>query len=170
MDRCAECGYDYGSTGRANAVDVVLAGAESVAGALEAADRPDARPEPRRWSAVEYAAHVRDMLVVQRERVLDARLRDAPHPPRMGRDERVEWGEYDGLDVADLARQTRDAAAWLARTFSLLDEADWSRTMSYNYPEPALRTLEWVASHTVHELVHHAQDIRRNATDVRMPE
>jgi hypothetical protein len=33
--------------------------------------------------------------------------------------------------------------------------------MIYGYPARAERTIAWVGVHTVHELVHHALDIRR---------
>jgi len=36
----------------------------------------------------------------------------------------------------------------------------WERTGVYNYPEPALRTVEWIAIHTTHELLHHRGDLR----------
>lgn len=116
---------------------------------------------PGRWSVVEYGGHVRDVLVVQRERVIQTRLTDTPRVAPMGRDERTTWGEYDGLDAADLCRQIRDAADWLARSFAGLEDAEWSRTLYYNYPSPAERSLGWLAARTVHELVHHELDIRR---------
>ena len=40
-----------------------------------------------------------------------------------------------------------------------LDDAGWGRTGMYNYPEPALRTVEWIAIHTTHELLHHRGDL-----------
>ena len=36
-----------------------------------------------------------------------------------------------------------------------------SRWLVYNYPTPQERTLAWVAVHTLHEFVHHTNDIKR---------
>ena len=79
----------------------------------------------------------------------------------MGRDERVRWGEYAGLTPTVVAAEVEQAAEWLAHSWTLLSEQDWVRTVLYNYPEPAERTLAWVAAHVVHELVHHRGDVER---------
>lgn len=47
------------------------------------------RPSPDVWSALEYACHVRDVLEVQRDRLLLALAEDRPTFVPMGRDERV---------------------------------------------------------------------------------
>ena len=39
--------------------------------------------------------------------------------------------------------------------------SDWDRTVVYNYPSHSVRSLRWVAVHTVHELQHHLLDVRR---------
>lgn len=78
----------------------------------------------------------------------------------MGRDERVEHDGYAEQDPLDVARQVGDAALMFANVLARLDDADWERTLVYNYPEPSERTLRWVALHTVHEAQHHLRDIR----------
>ncbi len=42
-----------------------------------------------------------------------------------------------------------------------LTSADWDRDVIHNYPEPAVRSLRWVAVHTLHEVSHHLLDVRR---------
>lgn len=104
------------------------------------------------WSALEYACHVRDVLLEMRERVLQV-LRE-PSPPTftpMGRDERV----HD-----DVARQIADATAMLAFVFDGLDEARWAKRCVYGYPAPAERTSSWVAQQSLHELRHHLGDLK----------
>ena len=51
------------------------------------------------------------------------------------------------------------AADEFVATLEALDDAGWARRGIYNYPEPQLRTVEWIAVHTVHELLHHRVDI-----------
>jgi len=107
------------------------------------------------------------MLLVQRERLLAARRRDRPECEPMGRDERVELDGYAGQDPADVARQLGDAAQMFANDLARLGAADWDRTLIYNYPYRAERSLRWLAIHTVHEVRHHLLDVRKQGTPSR---
>ncbi len=120
-----------------------------------------ARPEPAVWSPLEYGCHLRDILLVQRERVLAARRTLRPSCEPMGRDERVEHDGYAQQDTADVARQLTMAAQLFANVLDRLGVDDWDRSVVYNYPRRTERSLRWVAVHTVHELRHHLLDIRR---------
>lgn len=120
-----------------------------------------ARPRPDVWSPLEYACHLRDVLLVQRERVLAARRTNNPDCVSMGREERAEHDGYNEQDPADVARQLADAAALFGNVLARLSADDWDRTVIYHYPETHERSLRWVAVHTVHELQHHLLDIRR---------
>ena len=158
---CEECGfvYDLDLAPTAGARIVDLAGRLSallVDPAVDVRQRPDRRV----WSALEYGCHVRDVLLVQRERVLDARRVDAPSFRPMGRDERVDHDGYAEQDPRAVARQLSDAAAMFANVLDRLGP-DWDRTIIYNYPVRAERSLRWVAVHTAHECQHHLQDARR---------
>ena len=119
------------------------------------------RPDPETWSILEYGCHVRDVLLVQRERVLLALRVDEPLVVAMGRDERVEADGYNDQRPADVARQIGDAALMLSGVLSRLNQQSWQRTMIYGYPSPATRSLAWVAAHTLHEVVHHLGDVQR---------
>jgi hypothetical protein len=101
------------------------------------------------------------MLLVTRDRVLMARVESGRKVTPMGREERVRWGEYADLTAYAAAPEIICTAEWLAHTWELLSEQDWSRTVIYNYPESAERTLAWVAAHVVHEVVHHRCDVER---------
>lgn len=162
MNTCAECGFVYDlasaadvpSLAREHAVEYAdLLGADSVK--LRERGKPDV------WSPLEYACHVRDVLLAQRERVLAARRSDNPPSTAMGRDERVEHDGYAQQHPADVARQIRDAALLFANVLERLGDDDWERTLVFLYPEPADRSLRWLAVHTLHELRHHLMDIHR---------
>ena len=167
---CDECDFTYDLTCAPDASAECVAWAGDLA-ALLVAEPEDAvrrRPRPEVWSALEYGCHVRDVLLVQRDRVLLVRREDDPAPPPMGRDERVFHDGYAEQHPADVARQLVDAASLFARDLDRLDRASWQRGIVYNYPPPPRRrTLEWVAVHTVHELRHHLQDARASATGER---
>jgi hypothetical protein len=162
VERCEECGFAYDEDAFPMAAERIRAGAADLAAALTDG-QPDvrARREPGRWTPLEYACHVRDMLVVQRERLLAARRLDRPVCEPMGRDERVELDGYAEQEPADVARQLHDAAQLFASDLDRLSSPDWERTVTYLYPHRAERSLRWLAIHTVHEVRHHLQDVRR---------
>jgi hypothetical protein len=61
-----------------------------------------------------------------------------------------------------VAGEIESAAAALTRTLQDLDDAGWARTGVYPWPEPEVRSVEWmVGGRTVHELAHHLFDRRR---------
>ncbi|MFI6070711.1 DinB family protein [Actinoplanes sp. NPDC051343] len=160
MTACAECGFRYEETPPEEVGAAIVAGADDVA-ALLRGPGVRLRPRPEVWSALEYACHLRDMLLVQRERVLLARREEQPVAVPMGRDERVEHEGYNEQEPADVARQLADAARLLANVLRRLPGEAWQLTLIYTYPEPAERPLSWVAAHTLHEVRHHRMDIER---------
>ncbi|OBB96646.1 hypothetical protein A5782_03510 [Mycobacterium sp. 852002-40037_SCH5390672] len=119
------------------------------------------RSRPDVWSALQYACHLRDVLLVQRERVLAARRVDGADCASMGREERAEHDGYNEQDPVGVARQLTDAATLFSNVLARLCADDWDRTVVYHYPETSERSLRWVAVHTAHELQHHLADIRR---------
>lgn len=160
VEKCAECGFDYGASGDLAAA--ITAGADSFAARLETAgDDVRARRDPQVWSPLEYGCHLRDMLLVQRERLLAARRREKPSFETMGRDERVVHDGYALQNPATVADELRMAAEMFAGDLELLGDSDWERPVIYNYPERAERTLRWVAAHTLHEVRHHLMDVDR---------
>ena len=161
-ERCPECGFEY-DLDQAVAADIAIVAtiAEAVALLAQLTDEEArARPEPQTWSALEYACHLRDVLFTQRERVLLARRVTQPEPAAMGRDERVEHDGYAEQDPEIVARQLTDAALLFANVLARLDDTSWDRTLVYNFPTKTVRSLRWVAVHTLHEARHHLGDIR----------
>lgn len=129
--------------------------------ALEGIGSADAarRPAPEVWSALEYCCHVRDVLLVERDRVVLALMEDRPSVARMHRDERVLLCRYVSQAPAVVLDQLAMAAELAALVFSALRPADWSRLLVYNWPEPAEHDLAWLGRHTVHECEHHLGDV-----------
>jgi S-DNA-T family DNA segregation ATPase FtsK/SpoIIIE len=119
------------------------------------------RPAPSVWSALEYACHVRDVFLIQRERAVLAQVQDNPRVARMNRDERVALCRYDAHALPDVLGQLAMAAELCATVFDGLDEAAWARPLVYPWPEATERDVAWVGRHTVHEGEHHLMDVRR---------
>jgi len=165
MNHCDECGFTYDAIAIA---DIPLAirslgpqYAERLtnSAASDTATAVRARPQPDVWSALEYACHVRDVLMVQRERVQLTLVEERPEYVPMGRDERAVRDRYNEQDPAAVAVQLRTAADALAAELAALDAQQWRRTGIYNFPEPAVRDVAWIGRHTIHEGEHHLRDL-----------
>ncbi len=160
---CQECGFNDelvaldAIAGRLRAFGPRFRDALAGVG-LTAATR---RPEPGVWSALEYACHVRDVFLVQRERAVLAQVEDNPRTARMNRDERVAVCRYDAHPVPVVLDQLAMAGELCATVFDGLDEAALARRLVYPWPAPAERDVAWVGRHTVHEGEHHLMDVRR---------
>ena len=170
---CPECGFSYDSVSPGGAPDAIRAFgrryraplARLLAGEDEGVLR--VRPEPAVWSALEYACHVRDVLSVYRERVTLVQAEDEPVLEPMGRDERPARDRYNEQDPAVVVDELAAAADALAADLASLDDAAWARTGIHQYPEPAPRSLVWMAANVVHEGNHHLLDIGRVLRTVR---
>lgn len=162
---CGGCEFVYDEADHPGATEAIRAGVAAFAQLLRSS--PPAmlavRPAPSVWSPVEYACHLRDVLLVQRERAIRALVAPRPDgepprsPPMYGND-RVEVEGYDSTAAEDAARQLVDAADLFTNVLDRLDGDGWSRTLVYNYPVERERTLRWLAVHTLHEVVHHLGD------------
>jgi DinB superfamily len=161
--QCDECGFVYELGAANDAGGAIFDAAATIAGIVSSSVDVDRRPDAETWSILEYGCHARDVLLVQRERVLLALRVEEPRLEPMGRDERVESDGYRDQRAVDVARQLGDAALMFRGVLARLDEASWQRTLIYNHPLPGVRTIAWVAVHTLHEMVHHLADIRRIA-------
>jgi S-DNA-T family DNA segregation ATPase FtsK/SpoIIIE len=163
MPGCAECGHQPESLSRAQILAVVPELAGEHARLLTSASPENLRARPRAgsWSALEYGCHVRDLLRVQRERILLAQAEDVPRFATMRREERVAEDRYNEQDPAAVAVELAAAAAAVTEVLAGLDDAGWLLTGVYNWPERAVRSVEWIARRTTHELAHHLFDERR---------
>jgi S-DNA-T family DNA segregation ATPase FtsK/SpoIIIE len=162
MTACPECGFTDRATSRQDLGTGLRAAAAAYAAQL-AADGPALRirSSPEQWSPLEYACHVRDVVLMQRDRVYVALVEDEPSFKPMYRDERVAFDRYDTQNPAVVAGQIAMAADLPSRAFDGLDDPQWTRSLIYGFPDPARRDIEWVAHHTLHEMVHHQLDIAR---------
>lgn len=163
VDRCAECGFVYVELPRERIAEALRTVAAQYRARLlgTGVDALRRRPAPDVWSPLEYASHVRDVLAVQRERVMLALLHDAPTFTSMRRDERVVEQRDNESDPAVVAGQVVGAADVLASLVDSLAPDEWARVGVYPWPERTVRDVEWIGRHTVHEEVHHLFDLAR---------
>lgn len=160
---CSDCGYDYRTLSNDDASSTLVHEVADTVRTLRYRRQTAPTPDGS-WSALEYAGHLRDVLIVTRERTLHALREESPAVVTMGADDRVRRGEYANLSYFQTTAEISEAARRLAATWNRLSTQDWARTLRYNYPTPAIRELSWLAAHIVHEVVHHRSDIERLTT------
>src|SRR5437660_2656837 len=162
MPAC-ECGFHYEDVAAEDVAGRLPAIVDELCAAL--AGVPAAllrhRPEPAVWSPLEYCCHLRDVLITQRERVVRILVEDRPTVLPMHREERAGLLRYADEEPSRALAQLRAVAEMTAWSLASLDAGQWARICVYNWPEPATRDLAWVARHTLHEAVHHLDDVRR---------
>jgi S-DNA-T family DNA segregation ATPase FtsK/SpoIIIE len=161
VESCSECGYGYGATSRAGLAAALRDRADAYRPILVGMDEEAVRlrPAPGVWSVLEYCCHVRDLLAVQRERVTLALAEDEADFASMRREERVIEERYNEQEPRVVAEELEGAAGALAGLLESLDDAGWGRTGMYHWPVTKVRSVEWIGRHSLHECVHHLQDI-----------
>jgi hypothetical protein len=161
---CPVCRFEWASVAPEEVAGRVRAATGSIADAL-VSDLEGAvvRPEPDRWSSLEYGAHVRDVLWLIRDRLVNTVVEDTPSPPKLHRDERVSLGLYASESPESVARQLPVAAQSFATFFDVLHPENHARTVIYSADFGNVRTLAWTGAQAVHECEHHLGDVEENA-------
>ena len=163
-ESCPDCGFIWDDV----APDEVSARVTSAVGLfsillIDNAALTHIRIEPERWSIVEYGAHLRDVLLLVRDRVILTALEEVPHPFPLYREERVHLGLYAEDTAASIAEELIVAARLFNSAFNHLYPAHAERTLIYSYPLGAERSMGWTGAQVVHECEHHFDDVRHNA-------
>ena len=157
---CPVCGFVWDDVAAGEVPARVTTAALAIAAHLEAAGGVALRrPEPGRWSMLEYAGHVRDVIINLRDRIILGAVEDNPEPKRMYADDRVNLGLYAADTIDVVADELATVADLFGRTFDALTPGLLARPIHYGWPAPATRTLLWVGAQTVHEAEHHLADV-----------
>jgi hypothetical protein len=135
---------------------MILANATAWRRALAAPDVAE-RPRPDKWSALEYACHVRDVF-----RLYDYRLglmltEDDPLYPNWDQDETAVRERYGEQDPATVTWQLSEAAQALAARFTAVSGDQWLRKGRRS--DGASFTVETFGRYFIHDLVHHLYDV-----------
>jgi len=168
--RCDECGFDDGELSPADAIAAVRRFPKRYRAPLTRllANEDDAvlrrRPDPDTWSALEYAAHVRDVFGAYASRVRRTLDENRPEFDDPGPDELAQSRRYNEQDPAAVSNELAAAAELLASTLETVPPDGWAR-VGLRYGEE--RTLEFTALRAVHEGNHHLLDIGRSLRAAR---
>ncbi len=122
------------------------------------------RPAEGVWSALEYAAHVRDVFAWYDERVRRSLAEEQPVVEGPGPDEAAELGRYNEQDPQAVADALAANAERLAATLEQVPPEAWDR-VHLRFGQP--RSVLFTARRAVHEGNHHLLDIGRGLRAVR---
>ena len=158
--RCPECGFEAAAVAPDEVGDLVRANAAAWQEVLARPAREVAlRPADDRWSALEYACHVRDVLVLYDERLQLMLTEDDPDFANWDQDVAAVENRYDEQDPALVAADIAAAAAVIAQRFDGVPESAWGRTG--NRSDGAQFTIESFARYFVHDPIHHLDDVEQ---------
>jgi len=157
---CERCGLAYPSLDVDTCLGLVAESTATLAGLLpglaEATLRQ--RPAPGVWSVVEYACHVRDVLLTFAVRVHRGVVEEQPRLDPMYADWRAERFGYAAMPLDVLLVELGAAATGFAAEVGTVPDDAWDRTVVRRPTE--VRTVRWLVRQAAHECVHHLADVQ----------
>jgi len=153
---CADCGFDASRFDATDVPRLLRENTESWPAVLERVD-VRVRPDDATWSALEYAAHVRDV-----HRIFVYRLglmleQNDPLFPNWDQDETAEKENYNAQDPMIVSVELATAAEALATAFEAVPGDQWARPGRRS--DGASFTVETFAKYFLHDPVHHLHDV-----------
>ncbi len=162
---CPECGFDASALRPTEVAGLVR---ENAAGWVVVLARPatelTTRPSDDRWSALEYACHVRDVLRLYDQRLALMLTEDDPDFANWDQDETAVADRYNEQVPGEVAAALHDAASSIADRFASVDGDAWQRTG--NRSDGATFTVDTFARYFIHDPVHHLDDVAKGLAAV----
>ncbi|MCU1451520.1 MAG: methyltransferase type 12 [Acidimicrobiales bacterium] len=161
--KCPECGVEYKSVSPQDAAQALRSFPrryrEVIGPFIDDEDVLRRRPDPKTWSALEYTAHVADVLESMTPMLVEMAQRDDPRiPDPWDPDERARERRYNDMEPREVLDWLERAATKAADTVAGLNPEDWARTGEFDYGQ---REIIDQARNMVHEGVHHLRDVER---------
>ena len=155
--RCDQCGLEAGRTPREQLAERYFIAAEEWVQILRENPAVEARPTPAVWSALEYGAHVRDVLVLTGQRLELMLTEDDPVFANWDQDETARAERYGEQDPEQLAEDLAAAAQRLVGTIAEIEAGAWERRGTRS--NGSAFTVETLLQYMLHDLVHHLWDV-----------
>jgi hypothetical protein len=160
-EQCEECGMRAGDVARAKLGPAILRESDRWVELFARSAGPgewQGRPSAMAWSALEYGAHVRDVLVLFGRRVSQAMVEDDPEFGWWDHEAAALVDGYNDQDPDTVAVALRRHAEEFVAKLADLDDAGWQRTGTRRRGERF--TVEGLARFALHEVHHHRIDAR----------
>ncbi len=154
---CPECGLDTQSFPRDAIGGMIRANAAAWHALLSQPGDTRLRLSPEKWSALEYACHVRDVLRLYEQRLQMMLTQEGPQFPNWDQDATAVADRYGEQDPAVVAGELTEAAEAIAAHFGTLAADQWQRTGTRS--DGAHFTVESFGRYFIHDPVHHLDDV-----------
>jgi hypothetical protein len=155
---CPECGFDAGGVAPESVGPRLR---ENAAAWHVVLQQPDdvvrRRPAADRWSALEYACHVRDVCVLYHQRLLLMLREDDPLYPNWDQDVTAVEERYGEQNPAAVSMELGEAAAGLADGFAGVRGEQWLRPGRRS--DGARFDIAGFSRYLLHDPVHHLYDV-----------
>jgi hypothetical protein len=153
---CPECGFDAGTVDVSRLGDLVR---DNAAAWPELLTAPDVtrRPSESRWSALEYACHVRDVFRIFDERLRSMLETDDPEFDNWDQDAAAVERRYDLQDPATVADELLAAGAACAARFDMVAPDDYARAGTRG--DGSRFTIDSFGRYLIHDPIHHLHDV-----------
>lgn len=166
-EKCAACDFDgavYGSSSLLAAIRELGPQWRSIL--LEAGEELRLRPAPQTWSALEYAAHSRDVTALHVYGVEQALTIEEPRFPEIAGEELVESASasYASEDPEVVGAELEAQARKLADLAKASGPASWSRGITVGDTHSSVRVL---LEHALHDSHHHLIDVKNGLATLR---
>lgn len=156
-ETCDGCGFDATAYTHADLLGTLRALAPMWRTMVEGIDTSvlTARPEPGTWSAIEYAAHSRDITGAMGYLAHLALSQD--HPQLAGPAPATPEPEVPATIAAAITELDKNVARLNAKC-SAIGAHDWARPITLG---PDTVDVSWLVGHAVHDATHHVRDVAR---------
>ena len=155
---CPECGFEAGSVVPADVAGLVRDATDRWVAVLDfPVEELRARPDPARWTTLEYGAHVRDVFRLYRTRLALMVDHHDPLFPNWDQDASARDERYNDQDPTIVALELREEGEALADAFDAVVGDQWQRPGRRS--DGAAFTIATFAQYMIHDPVHHLWDV-----------
>jgi hypothetical protein len=158
---CPDCGFDAATVAPQGVASLLRANQSEWVRLLagpEAQMRHRVRPD--RWSALEYACHVRDVFALFELRLALMLFEVDPLFANWDQDATALEDRYDLADPVVVSAELATAAERLAAAFDAVGEREWGRTGRRS--DGASFTVDSFSRYLIHDPIHHIWDVATN--------
>lgn len=156
---CAECGLDVSSIDPGEVAALALENAAAWETLFERSDLVTVRPADDRWSALEYACHVRDVYALAQVRLGRMLTEDDPLFANWDQDATAVEERYAEQDPDIVLAMLAAEAKGFAAAFDAVAGGQWDRPGRRS--DGARFTVASIARYFIHDPVHHVYDVEQ---------
>lgn len=156
---CPECGFDASACSHTEVAEMIRANAAEWQALQDDGRIAAGRPDPARWSSLEYACHVRDVYARFDQRMALMLDEDDPLFPNWDQDVTAVEDRYEEQDPATVVTDLVANADAIASRLDGVEGEGWDRPGRRS--DGSSFTIATLSRYLIHDPVHHIWDVTR---------